>query len=109
MSLVKVYSGFETACALQTCLNKNTYKPEKCDDRLRQLYLCCQRMYDDNSNGEKSEVTVRGTPISGPSASASGPSGPVPTRSGSSRYHMACDSARDLCRSLRLLSHAPRP
>ncbi|KAJ7107291.1 glycoside hydrolase family 35 protein [Mycena crocata] len=51
---------------------------------------------------------VRGTPISGPSASASGPSGPVPTRSGSSRYHMACDSARDLCRSLRLLSHAPR-
>ncbi|KAF7350630.1 Cx9C motif-containing protein 4, mitochondrial [Mycena sanguinolenta] len=34
------------ACALQTCLDKNTYSPEKCDDRLRALYMCCQKMYD---------------------------------------------------------------
>ncbi|KAJ7247179.1 hypothetical protein B0H12DRAFT_1053601 [Mycena haematopus] len=35
------------ACALQTCLNKNTYKPEKCDHYLRALYMCCQKMEDD--------------------------------------------------------------
>ncbi|KAJ7328389.1 hypothetical protein DFH08DRAFT_622134, partial [Mycena albidolilacea] len=36
-----------TTCALQTCLNKNTYKPEKCDERLHALYMCCQKMYND--------------------------------------------------------------
>ncbi|KAJ7467501.1 hypothetical protein FB451DRAFT_1258712 [Mycena latifolia] len=44
------------ACALQTCLNKNTYKPEKCDERLRALYMCCQKMYD--TGGESSESTA---------------------------------------------------
>ncbi|KAJ6579951.1 DUF1903-domain-containing protein [Mycena vulgaris] len=44
------------ACALQTCLNKNTYKPEKCDERLRALYMCCQKMYD--TGGEASESTA---------------------------------------------------
>ncbi|RDB20775.1 Cx9C motif-containing protein 4, mitochondrial [Hypsizygus marmoreus] len=43
------------ACELQACLNKNTYAPEKCDDQLRKLYECCQRMYDsktgDAANG----------------------------------------------------------
>ncbi|KAK7050602.1 Cx9C motif-containing protein 4, mitochondrial [Favolaschia claudopus] len=34
------------ACALQTCLNKNTYAPEKCDNKLRELYTCCQTMYE---------------------------------------------------------------
>ncbi|KAJ7648116.1 DUF1903-domain-containing protein [Roridomyces roridus] len=38
------------ACSLQTCLNKNTYKPEKCNERLRALYQCCQGMYDNNSD-----------------------------------------------------------
>ncbi|KAJ7167901.1 hypothetical protein C8R46DRAFT_898828, partial [Mycena filopes] len=33
------------ACALQTCLNKNTYQPVKCDEQLRALYMCCQKMY----------------------------------------------------------------
>ncbi|KAJ7214983.1 hypothetical protein GGX14DRAFT_443527 [Mycena pura] len=40
------------ACALQECLSKNTYKPEKCDERLRALYLCCQKMYDAASDSE---------------------------------------------------------
>ncbi|KAJ7089538.1 hypothetical protein C8R44DRAFT_818460 [Mycena epipterygia] len=44
------------ACALQTCLNKNTYKPDKCDERLRALYNCCQRMYD--TGGETTESTA---------------------------------------------------
>ncbi|KAJ7288785.1 hypothetical protein C8J57DRAFT_1281216 [Mycena rebaudengoi] len=44
------------ACSLQTCLNKNTYKPEKCDERLRDLYKCCQTMY--NEAGEKAESTA---------------------------------------------------
>jgi hypothetical protein len=34
-----------TACALQSCLSKNTYNQERCDDHLRKLYLCCQGMY----------------------------------------------------------------
>ncbi|OCH93536.1 DUF1903-domain-containing protein [Obba rivulosa] len=33
------------ACALQSCLNKNTYSPDKCDEHLRKLYRCCQTMY----------------------------------------------------------------
>ncbi|KAI0330402.1 DUF1903-domain-containing protein [Cubamyces sp. BRFM 1775] len=33
------------ACALQSCLKKNTYTPEKCDDHLRKLYKCCWSMY----------------------------------------------------------------
>ncbi|EIW80235.1 hypothetical protein CONPUDRAFT_137537 [Coniophora puteana RWD-64-598 SS2] len=40
------------ACALQGCLGKNTYSPEKCDEQMRRLYLCCQRMYDSNSNAD---------------------------------------------------------
>ncbi|KAJ7181312.1 hypothetical protein C8R43DRAFT_269211 [Mycena crocata] len=50
------------ACALQTCLNKNTYKPEKCDERLRELYQCCQNMYE-KSGGEKSEATSTACPM----------------------------------------------
>ncbi|KAF8157330.1 DUF1903-domain-containing protein [Mycena galopus ATCC 62051] len=42
------------ACALQTCLNKNTYKPEKCDERLRALYMCCQKMYNDQGSDANS-------------------------------------------------------
>ncbi|KAJ7579042.1 DUF1903-domain-containing protein [Mycena floridula] len=34
------------ACSLHACLNKNTYKPEKCDSYVRELYECCQRMYE---------------------------------------------------------------
>ncbi|KAH9927755.1 DUF1903-domain-containing protein [Fomitopsis serialis] len=34
------------ACELQTCLNKNTYKPEKCEEHMRNLYKCCQAMYE---------------------------------------------------------------
>lgn len=45
-----------TACSLQTCLGKYTYSPEKCDDQLRKLYLCCQSMYDDR--GESVESTA---------------------------------------------------
>ncbi|KAL6305091.1 hypothetical protein BKA93DRAFT_731448 [Sparassis latifolia] len=44
------------ACALQTCLNKNMYSPEKCDDHLRKLYKCCQAMYDDTD--DKGESTA---------------------------------------------------
>ncbi|KAI9441552.1 DUF1903-domain-containing protein [Lactarius indigo] len=34
------------ACALQTCLSKNTYAPEKCAEKMRNLYKCCQALYD---------------------------------------------------------------
>jgi hypothetical protein len=40
------------ACVLQSCLSKNTYSPEKCDDKLRGLYLCCQSMYDSDEGKE---------------------------------------------------------
>ncbi|EIW54092.1 uncharacterized protein TRAVEDRAFT_132725, partial [Trametes versicolor FP-101664 SS1] len=33
------------ACALQSCLNKNTYSPDKCEAHLRKLYRCCWDMY----------------------------------------------------------------
>ncbi|KAF8987011.1 hypothetical protein BDQ17DRAFT_1286100 [Cyathus striatus] len=34
------------ACDLHSCLNKNTYKPERCDQHLRKLYECCQKFYE---------------------------------------------------------------
>ena len=34
-----------TACALQTCLARNTYNAERCDEYVRKLYLCCFEMY----------------------------------------------------------------
>lgn len=41
------------ACNLQTCLNKNTYSPEKCSKQMRELYTCCAKMYDTtNDQGE---------------------------------------------------------
>ncbi|KDQ07311.1 hypothetical protein BOTBODRAFT_38929 [Botryobasidium botryosum FD-172 SS1] len=40
------------ACSLQTCLNSNTYKPERCDRQLRQLYECCDAMYAKDANME---------------------------------------------------------
>ncbi|KAF9465208.1 hypothetical protein BDZ94DRAFT_1160523, partial [Collybia nuda] len=45
-----------TACDLQACLNKNTYKPERCDKVLRSLYECCQRMYDER--GDDAEASA---------------------------------------------------
>ncbi|KAI0740790.1 hypothetical protein C8Q76DRAFT_203607 [Earliella scabrosa] len=38
-------TGPLTACTLQSCLNKHTYNPEKCDEHLRKLYKCCWNMY----------------------------------------------------------------
>ncbi|KAI0732498.1 hypothetical protein C8Q72DRAFT_118366 [Fomitopsis betulina] len=38
------------ACELQTCLNKNTYKPGKCNEHLRKLYQCCQTLYAQTSD-----------------------------------------------------------
>ncbi|KAN0130737.1 DUF1903 domain containing protein, partial [Lactarius tabidus] len=34
------------ACALQACLSKNTYAQEKCTEKMRNLYKCCQALYD---------------------------------------------------------------
>ncbi|KIP09020.1 hypothetical protein PHLGIDRAFT_29262 [Phlebiopsis gigantea 11061_1 CR5-6] len=41
------------ACALQSCLNKNTYSPEKCESSIRDLYKCCAVFYaSTNDEGE---------------------------------------------------------
>ncbi|ETW75345.1 hypothetical protein HETIRDRAFT_330691, partial [Heterobasidion irregulare TC 32-1] len=34
------------ACSLQGCISKHTYAPNKCEDHIRKLYLCCQSMYE---------------------------------------------------------------
>ncbi|KAG8220445.1 hypothetical protein J3R82DRAFT_3139, partial [Butyriboletus roseoflavus] len=44
------------ACALQTCLSRNTYNPEKCDEYVRKLYTCCLEMY--NIEGANAESTA---------------------------------------------------
>ena len=46
--------GRTQACELQSCLNKNIYKPENCADYVRKLYLCCQSMH----KGGKTESTA---------------------------------------------------
>ncbi|KAF8504636.1 hypothetical protein F5888DRAFT_1605105, partial [Russula emetica] len=40
------------ACALQTCLSRNTYAQEKCAEHMRNLYKCCQALYDATATGE---------------------------------------------------------
>lgn len=42
------------ACDLQSCLRKNTYSPERCDDDVRKLYQCCQRMYEETDGKGRS-------------------------------------------------------
>ncbi|CUA72880.1 hypothetical protein RSOLAG22IIIB_05068 [Rhizoctonia solani] len=42
------------ACSLQTCLNKNTYSPDKCNAQLRRLYECCDDMYKKSGEGTES-------------------------------------------------------
>ena|SRR5208283_1866941 len=62
---VKVINGFSSAvvvdeprcieaCVLQTCLSRNTYEPEKCDEQLKSLYmyLCCSKMYEQDDKAE---------------------------------------------------------
>jgi Mature-T-Cell Proliferation I type len=45
------------ACSLQTCLNKNTYSPEKCDNHLFALYECCQNLYKAQATGIQIDTT----------------------------------------------------
>ncbi|KAI0250068.1 hypothetical protein BJV78DRAFT_1128644, partial [Lactifluus subvellereus] len=44
------------ACALQGCLSKNTYSPEKCAGNMHKLYKCCQVLYD--ATGDRGESTA---------------------------------------------------
>ncbi|KAI0074852.1 DUF1903-domain-containing protein [Panus rudis PR-1116 ss-1] len=47
------------ACALQGCLSRNTYTPEKCDQYMRSLYECCAAMYDaTNDKGESTACPI---------------------------------------------------
>ncbi|KAG7452265.1 uncharacterized protein BT62DRAFT_292962 [Guyanagaster necrorhizus] len=46
----------ETACKLQACLSKHTYKPENCQCHLRELYKCCQKLYEETE--DKGESTA---------------------------------------------------
>ncbi|EDR07833.1 uncharacterized protein LACBIDRAFT_298053 [Laccaria bicolor S238N-H82] len=43
--MTKINTCQTEACDLQSCLNRNTYAPEKCEKNLRSLYECCQRFY----------------------------------------------------------------
>ena len=48
------------ACALQACLNKNTYSPDKCDEHVRRLYRCCWRMYQEtDGRGESTACPMQ--------------------------------------------------
>ena len=49
-------TGASKACSLQSCLNKNTYNPEKCEQHVRRLYRCCWTMYQETAG--KGESTA---------------------------------------------------
>ncbi|KAI9511440.1 hypothetical protein F5148DRAFT_975039, partial [Russula earlei] len=52
---------FLTACALQACLSKNTYSQEKCAEHMRDLYKCCQTLYDaTDGHGESTACPMPG-------------------------------------------------
>lgn len=34
------------ACAIQDCLSKNSYKEEKCQSQVDDLYKCCNSFYE---------------------------------------------------------------
>lgn len=46
----------QVACALQTCLSRHTYTPDKCDDYVQRLYMCCLDMY--KTKGESARSTA---------------------------------------------------
>ncbi|KAJ7189261.1 DUF1903-domain-containing protein [Mycena filopes] len=46
------------ACALQTCIGKNTYQPENCEERVRALYMCCQKMYAEDSKARSTACPI---------------------------------------------------
>ncbi|KAF8506059.1 hypothetical protein F5888DRAFT_499057 [Russula emetica] len=50
------------ACALQTCLSKNTYAQEKCAEHMRTLYECCQALYDATATEARGESTATACP-----------------------------------------------
>ncbi|CAF1531981.1 unnamed protein product [Rotaria magnacalcarata] len=51
------------ACALQSCLHKNTYNPDKCEKVLNKLKQCCLE------HGARSPVVCSGFPTSKSSSS----------------------------------------
>jgi Mature-T-Cell Proliferation I type len=55
--LGKRVTKLRLACSLQTCLNKNTYSPEKCDNQVFALYECCQNLYKAQANGIQIDPT----------------------------------------------------
>lgn len=42
------------ACAIQSCLAKNSYNEEKCQSEVDALYECCNSFYSRNGDGAKS-------------------------------------------------------
>ncbi|KAA1476463.1 DUF1903-domain-containing protein [Dentipellis sp. KUC8613] len=42
------------ACALQDCLSRHTYTPDKCETLMRKLYNCCDEMYRKTDDGGES-------------------------------------------------------
>lgn len=47
------------ACSLQTCLSRNTYNPEKCDDYVRKLYQCCLAMIQRDANAQSTACPAK--------------------------------------------------
>ncbi|KAF8515338.1 hypothetical protein BU17DRAFT_14750, partial [Hysterangium stoloniferum] len=47
------------ACSLQSCLNKNTYRPDRCHPYLIALYECCQAMYETDPAAESAACPMK--------------------------------------------------
>ncbi|GAA97069.1 uncharacterized protein L969DRAFT_54333 [Mixia osmundae IAM 14324] len=42
------------ACAIQTCLSRNSYNQERCQSSVTALYKCCAEMYEREGGGDGS-------------------------------------------------------
>lgn len=41
------------ACAIQDCIQKNSYKEEKCQSQIDELYKCCNLFYQRHGDDAK--------------------------------------------------------
>ncbi|KAL9935466.1 hypothetical protein V8E36_005814 [Tilletia maclaganii] len=43
------------ACAIQSCLQKNSFQQEKCEHLVQELYRCCAQFYREKGNEAESD------------------------------------------------------
>ena len=52
------------ACRIQSCLQKNTFQQDKCENLIDDLYRCCARFYRDGTTTQSKGIQPDACPVS---------------------------------------------